>query len=206
MLLKSFTIFLWHDNMSIFFQNILRGNISVVKKKSNVIFYAKRPITHFHLSFANAWGHISQHVTKCFYKLALLRTFSVQFSHSVMSNSLWPHGLQHARLPCPSTTPRSCSNSCPLRWWCYLTIIFCYPLLLLASNFPSIRVFSNESVLPIRWPKYWSFNFSIQWICSTVNAYSVLPMNIQDWLPSGWTDLISLLPKGLSRVFSNTTV
>ena len=74
-------------------------------------------------------------------------------------------------------------------------LIICCPLLLQPSNIPSIRVFSNESVLGIRWPKYWSFA-----------SASVLPMNIQDWFPLGLTGLISLQPKGLSRVFSNTTV
>ena len=74
-------------------------------------------------------------------------------------------------------------------------LILCHPFLLLPSIFPSIRVFSSESVLYIRWPKYWSFTSA--W---------VLPMNIQDWFPLGWTGWISLLSKGLSRVFSNTTV
>ena len=74
-------------------------------------------------------------------------------------------------------------------------LILCCPLLLLPSIFPSIRVFSNESVLPIRWPKYWSFSFSIS-----------PSMNIQDWFPLGLTGLISLHSKELSRVFSNTTV
>ena len=73
--------------------------------------------------------------------------------------------------------------------------ILCRPLLLLPSIFPSIRVFSNESDRCIRWPKYWSFSFSM-----------VLPMNIQNWLPLGWAGCISLQSKGLSRVFSNTTV
>ena len=73
-------------------------------------------------------------------------------------------------------------------------LILCHPLLLPPSIFPSIRVFSNESVLHIRWPKYWSFSFSI------------IPMNIQDWFPLGWTGWISLQSKGVSRVFSNTTV
>ena len=77
---------------------------------------------------------------------------SVQFSHSVVSDSLRPHGLQHTRLPYPSTTPRACSNSWPWSRWCYPTIS---SLLLLPSIFPSIRVFSSESVLRIRWPKYW---------------------------------------------------
>ena len=93
---------------------------------------------------------------------------SIQFSCSIVSDSLWPHGLQHARLPCPSPTHGACSNSCPLSRWCHL--ILCRPLLLLPSIFPSIRVFSNESVLCIRWPKYWSFGFSI----SPSNEYSVL--------------------------------
>ena len=102
---------------------------------------------------------------------------SVQFSHSVMSSSLWPHGLQHARLPCPSPTPGACSNSCPSSQWCYSTISSCRPLLLLPSIFPSIRVFSNESVLHIKWPKYWSFSFSI----SPSNEYSGLISFRTDW-------------------------
>ena len=80
---------------------------------------------------------------------------SVQFSRSVVSYSLRPHGLQHIRLPCPSPTPRACSNSCPLSQWCHPTLI------LLSSISPSIRVFFNESVLCIRWPKYWSFSCRI---------------------------------------------
>ena len=86
---------------------------------------------------------------------------SVQFSCSVVSYSLQPHELQHARLPCPSPTPRACSSSCPLSRWCHPTISLCCPLLLLPLIFPSIRVFSNESVLHIRWPKYWNFSFNI---------------------------------------------
>ena len=103
---------------------------------------------------------------------------SVHFSHSVMSNSLWLHGLQHARLPCPSPTPGACSNSYPLSWWHHSTISSCHPLLLLPSIFPSIRVFSNDSVLCIMWPKYWSFNFSI----SPSNEYSGLISFRIDWL------------------------
>ena len=74
------------------------------------------------------------------------------------------------RLPCPSLAPRVCSDSCPLRQWCHLTISSCRPLLLLPSIFPSIRVFSNELALHIRWPKYWSFSFSM----SPSNEYSGL--------------------------------
>ena len=118
---------------------------------------------------------------------------SVHFSHSVVSNSLWSHELQHARPPCPSSTPGVHSNSCPVSRWCHL--IFCRPLLLPPSVFPSIRVFSNESALHIRWQ-------SIQVSAST----SVLPTNTQDWSPLGLTGWISLQSKGLSRVFSNTTV
>ena len=82
-----------------------------------------------------------------------------------MSDSLRPHGLQHVSLPCPSPTPRACSNSCPSD-----RLILCHPLFLLPSIFPCTRVFSSESVLHIRWPKYWSFSFSI----SPSNEYSRL--------------------------------
>ena len=86
---------------------------------------------------------------------------SVQFSRSIVSDPV-PHGLQLLRPPCPSPTPGACSNSCPSSRWCHPTIASLYsPLLLLFSIFPSIRVFSNESVLCIRWPKYWSFSNSL---------------------------------------------
>jgi len=116
---------------------------------------------------------------------------SVQFSCSVMSDSLWPHGLQHARLPYPSPTPGVYSNSCPLSWWCHPTISS--SVIPFSLIFPSIRVFSNESV----------FTSSGQSIGASASA-SVLPMNIQDWFPLGWTGWISLLSEGLSSVFSNT--
>ena len=99
---------------------------------------------------------------------------SVQFRHSVVSDSLRPYGLQHARPPCSSPTPGVYSNSCPLSWWCHPIISSCRSLLLPPSIFPSIRVFSNESVLTIRWPKYWSFSFSI----SPSSEYS----GLMDWL------------------------
>ena len=87
---------------------------------------------------------------------------SVQFTHSVMSDSLWPHESQHARPPCPSPTPRVYSNSCLSSQWCHPAISSSVvPLLLLPPIPPSIRVFSNESTLHMRWPKYWSFSFSI---------------------------------------------
>ena len=84
-----------------------------------------------------------------------------------MSDSLWPLGLQHARLPCPELSCDS-SNSCPLSRWCYLIISSSAVLFCLPSIFSSIRVFSKESALPIRWPKFWSFSFSI----SPSNEYS----------------------------------
>ena len=92
------------------------------------------------------------------------------FSCLVMSDSLPPHGLQLGRLPCPSPTPEACSNSCPLSWWCHPTISSSVIPFSLPSIFPSIRVFSNELALHIRWPKYWSFSFNI----SPSNEYSGL--------------------------------
>ena len=90
-----------------------------------------------------------------------------------MSDSLWPHGLQHTRLHCLPPSPRVCTSSC----WLSNHLIFHHPLLLLPSIFPSVRVFSNESALPIRWPKYWSFNF----IISPFNEYSGLISFRMDW-------------------------
>ena len=113
-----------------------------------------------------------------------------------MSNSLQPHGLQHARLPCPSPTPQSLLKLMSIESEMPSNhLILCRPLLLLPSIFPSIRVFSNMSVLRIRWPKYWSFSLSI----SPSNEYSGLISLRMDWLDP-------LQSKGLSRVFSNTTV
>ena len=85
---------------------------------------------------------------------------SVQFSRSVMSDSLWPHGLQHARLPCPSPTPGACSNSCPSGRWCHPTISSSVIPFSLLQSFQH-QVFSHKSVFCIRWLKYWSFSFSI---------------------------------------------
>ena len=92
-------------------------------------------------------------------------------------NSLQPHGLQHTRLPCPLLSPGVCSNSCPLNWWCYLTISSFAAFLLLPSVFLSIRVFCKELALCIRWPKYWNFSFSI----SPSNEYSGLISFRIDW-------------------------
>ena len=125
-----------------------------------------------------------------------LSCFIVQFSRSVMSDSLRPHGLQHVRPPCPSPTPGVYSNSCPSSRWCHPTI--------------------SSSVIPFfscpqSFPASGSFQMS-QFFASGSQSIGVsaltpvLPMNTQDWSPLGWTGWISLQSKGLSRVFSNTTV
>ena len=102
-----------------------------------------------------------------------------QFICSVVSDSWLPNWLQHARPPCPSPTPRARSNSCPSKSVMPSNLlILCRSLLLLPSIPPSIRVFSNESVLHIRWPKYWSFSFSI----SPSSEYSGLISFRMDWL------------------------
>ena len=107
------------------------------------------------------------------------REGSVRFGSIAQScPTLWPHGLQHVRPPCPSPSPRVYSNSCPSSRWCHPIISSCRPLLLLPSIFPSIRVFSNDSVLRIRWPKYWSFSFSI----SPFKQYSGLISFRMHWL------------------------
>ena len=120
-----------------------------------------------------------------------------QFSCSVVSDSLRPHRLQHGRLPCPSSTPGTCSNSGPSTWWRHPTISSSVvPFSSCLQSCPtSIRVFSNESVLHIKWPKYWSFSFSI----SPSNECSG-PISFR----IDWFDLVQ--SKGLSRVFSITTV
>ena len=113
-----------------------------------------------------------------------------------MSDSLWPHGLQHARLPCPSLSPRVCLNSHPLSWWCHPTIsssVISFSSRL--QSFPASGSFLMSQLFESGGPS----------IGASASA-SVLPMNIQDWFPLGWTGWISLLSKGLSRVFSNITV
>ena len=108
------------------------------------------------------------------------RNTTLLFSGSVVSSSLGPYELQHARLPCPSLSPGVCPNSRPLSWWCCPTIpssILCHPLLL-PTIFPSIRVFSSESILHIRWPNYWSFSFSI---CRSSEYSGLISFSI-DWV------------------------
>ena len=120
----------------------------------------------------------------CIFKCYLL------FSHSAVSNSLQSHELQHTRLPCPSPTPRVCTNSCPLSWWCHPTISSCHPL---SSCLQSLSVSESFPVSQL-------FTSGGQSIGASGLA-SVLPMNIWGWFPLGLTRLISML-----SVFSNTTV
>ena len=121
---------------------------------------------------------------------------SVQFCRSVVSDSLWRHGLQHARPPCPSPTPRVYSNACPLSWWCHPTISSSViPFFSCPQSFPASGSFQMTQLFA-------SGGQSIGVSAST----SVPPVNIQDWFPLGWTDWIPLQSKRLLRVFSNTTV
>ena len=140
-----------------------------------------------------SWGWIPHARDECCYKRDLS---SVQFSHSVVSESLRLYGLRPGKPLCPSPTPGVYSNSCPLSRWCHPTISssvipFAYHLqsFLASGSFPMSQLFTSGGQ-------------SIGVSAST----SVLPMNIQDWFSVGWTGQISLQSKGLSRVFSNTTV
>ena len=120
----------------------------------------------------------------------------VQFSCLVVSDSLWPHGLQHSRLPCLLPIPGVYSNSCPLSWWCHPTIS--------SSVIPfssHLQSFSASGSFPVS-----QFFLSGGQSIGVSASASVLPMNIQDWSPLGRTCWISFQSKGLSRVFSNTTV
>ena len=120
---------------------------------------------------------------------------SVQFSRSVVSDSLRPHELQHTRPPCPSPTPGVYSNSCPLSHWCHPANSSSVPFSSCPQSFPASGSFQTSQL----------FALGGQSIGVSASA-SVLPMNTQDWSPLGWTGWISLQSKGLSRVFSNTTV
>ena len=148
--------------------------------------FSRRP------SWPSNWTHVSY--ISCigrrfFTTSATWKTFIYVYIHNILQYissvaqacpTLQPHGQQHARPPCQSPTPRVYCNSSPSSWWCHPTIylILCHPLLLPPSIFPSIRIFSNELVLCIRWPKYWSFSFSI----SPSNEYPGLISFRMDWL------------------------
>ena len=139
-------------------------------------------------------GHFHEYILlKCVWFFSCV--FS-QFSSSVVSDSLRPHERQHARPPCPSPIPRVYPNSCPLSWWCHPTISSSVVPL---SSFPqSFQASGSFQISQF----FTSGSQSIGVSAST----SVLPMKTQDWSPLGWTGWISLESKGLTRVFSNTTV
>ena len=134
--------------------------------------------------------------TVCSYEFFMYLGYSVQFSHSVMSNSLRPHEFQHVRPPCPSSSPGVHSNSCPSSWWCHPAIS------------SSVVPFSS---CPKSLPASESFPISqhFAWGGQSTGvsaSASFLPKNTHDWSPLEWTSWISLQSKGLARVFSNTTV
>ena len=135
----------------------------------------------------------SVYVETCVWLFIALLFSSV---HSVVSDSLWPQDLQHARLPCPSPTPGACSNPCPSSQWCHPTISSSVvPFSFCLQSFPASGSFPVSQ-----------FSASGGQSTRVSASASVLPMNAQDWSPLGLTGLISLQSKGLSRVFSNTTV
>ena len=153
----------------------------------------------FHL-LINTWYCQASYFSQSYgYKMkspCRLPISSVQFSHSVVSDSLWSHGPQHARLPCSSPTPRACSNSCPSSWWCHPTIsssvipfASCFQSFPASGSFLMSRLFTSDA----------------QSIGASASV-SVLAVNTQDWSPFGWTGWISVQSKGLSRVFSNIKV
>jgi len=124
----------------------------------------------------------------------------IKFSLSVVSDSLWTHGLQHARLPCPLPTPGACSNSCSLSWWCHpIMSSFVVPFSSCLQSFPASGSFPMSQFFA-------SGGQSIRASASASASASVLPVNIQDWFPLGWTDWIFLQSKGLLRVFSSSKV
>ena len=139
----------------------------------------------------------SSYILRHFYYLHIILVFSsVQFSHSVVSDCWRPHGLQHARPPCPSPTPIVNPNSCQLSRWCHPTIS--------SSVVPfssHLQSFTASGSFPMS-----QFFTSGGQSIGVSASISVLPMNTQDWYPFRWTGWFSLQSKGLSRVFSNTTV
>ena len=161
-------------------QGLIRSNCNRKKWK-----YPRETRTCGHSNY-KPWDASGLHLQAC----------SVQFSHSVVSDSLRPHEPQQARPPCPSPTPGVHPNPCPLSWWCHPTILSSVvPFSSCPQSFPASGSFQISQLFA-------SGGQSIGVSAST----SVLPMNTQDWSPLGWTVWISLPSKGLSRVFSNTTV
>ena len=147
------------------------------------------------LAVGRGWRDLEETVGEVLKNREVLLS-SVQFSCSVVSDSLQPHESQHARPPCPSQTPVAYSDSCPLSWWCHLAISsFVVPFSSCPQSLPALGSFPTSQL----------FTWDGQSISVSASA-SVLPMNTQDWSPLGWTGWISLQSKGLSKVFSNTIV
>ena len=145
---------------------------------------ADRHLNGFHISAIKNTAAMNSHIQvfmwiSVFISLGYRPQFSsVQFNRSVMSNSLQPYGLQHAMLPCPSPTPRACSNSCPSSWWCHLTVLFS-----VIPSPPAFNLSKHQGLF--QWvssshhvAKYWSFSFSI----SPFNEFSGLISYRMDWL------------------------
>ena len=159
---------------------------------------SSQPRTLTHISYVSCigrWFPYHKCHLGCSSFVWFIFKYTVQFSHSIISISLWPHGLQHARLSCPPPTPRAYSNSCPLSRWCHPTISS-----LFSPSPPTFNLSQHHGLF--KWVTSSSGGPNIGVSAST----SVLPMNTKDWSPLGWTDWISLQSKGLSRVFSNNTV
>ena len=171
-----------------------------------------KPMSHLCLALAGWFFTTSttweaQHIHWCMDKFN--QSFnSVQFSYSVMSDSLQHHGLQHARLPCPSPTPGVYSNSCPSSRWFHPNISSSVvPFSSRLQSFPASGSFPVSQLFASGGQSYWSFSFSIGPSASaSVLSASASVLNIQDWFPLGFTGMISLQSKGISRVFSNITV
>ena len=146
--------------------------------------------------FVLAWSYLTPYLQEKLHKSISEWVSSVQFCHSVLSDSLRPHELQHATPPCPSPTPGVHTNPCPSSWWCHPTISSSViPFSSCPQFFPASGSFPMSQLFALG-------GQSIGVLAST----SVLPKNTQDWSPLGWTGWISLQSRGLSRVFCNTTV
>ena len=152
------------------------------------------------MAYPHQFHHLHQILAKLFWKMpeskysrfhrsykalshSSINYFLLLFSHPVVSNSLQPQGLQHARSPCPSSPPEVCPSSCPLHQWWHPAISFSDTLFFCPQSFPSIRNLSNESAVCTSWPKYWSFSFSI----SSSKVYSGLIS-----LKINWFDLLAV--------------
>jgi len=164
-------------------------------KKCVSIVYKSHGLWYFCYSSSNRLRQWAKNLNRHFSREDIQMTNLLSFSSSVVSDSLGPCALQHAKLPCPSPSPRVCSNSCPLSQWCHPTIL------------SSVIPFSYLQSFPASGSLTMSQFFASDGQNIAVSASGpVLPMNIQDWFPLGLTGWISLQSKGLSRVFSNTTV